>query len=213
MEQDFYSMDGFLIVERRCAEQLFEALGCVNTTKWRDDVLIDRLKHISLLYDDETNVGDFAPLLNLLVTTEKNSILLRYNRTFAKCAQQVNTLAVLNKVKIEGKRVKNHKKRKRRASFSFEQCGIPVGATLVLKRDSRYTCTVIGDVWQIDLKGSLLDVLEYQNMSFTDITRMLIGAKGTTFVSPMHYWLYEGKLLRHYYNKAHVQQEAEPDKS
>ena len=89
---------------------------------------------------------------------------------------------------------KARRKRRRGDVFSFAKCGIPVGAVLTLKKDPTVTCKVVGDPW-------LLDFGDGMTKSFTSRTRELLGVKDSTYLSPMHYWLYDGRLLRDYYRE------------
>ena len=105
-------------------------------------------------------------------------------------------IAFVDRVFTKSKKTGTTKKKKRTRgeTFSFAKCHIPVGAVLALKKDPTITCTVVGDPWRIDFHDGI-------EKSFTERTRDLIGSKGTTYLSPMHYWMYEGKLLRVYYRQ------------
>ena len=186
----------FLIVERRCAEMLLTALGCVNVTRWQDDVFVKRLKNVELIYEEGMEVGDFKELLDAILIADPDTILLRCSGRFKRCTEIVNQLSALKDMKIDGRRVRRlpKNKRKRGQGFSFEKCGIPAGATLVLKRDPSVTCTVIGDPWLVDFGDG-------NQESFSVRTKQLLGAKPSTYMSPMHYWMFEGKLLRWYYRR------------
>ena len=188
---------GALIVERRCAETLLRVLGCVNVEHWEDEVFVKRLKNVDKIYEEGLDVGEFKELLDALLVADPDSILLRYSDRFKRCIKNVKNLSALKDVEIIGRRVLRTKKRVRGERFSFAACGIPVGATLVLKRDPTVTCRVIGDPWIVDFG----DDDEYFDEKFSMRTKRLLGAKESTYLSPMHYWMYNGELLRNYYKR------------
>lgn len=179
-----------IIIDRDAAEELFTILGCVNVDNWDDDIVVRRLRRIAMFLGDDVDLGPYRSLVGAirqLVPTD--TIMLRNTRQAAK--PQPTPFEAVNQKLVKLKR-KTKKTRRRGEKFSFAKCGIPIGATLTLKRDPSVTCTVVGDPWKVDFGDDT-------KASFTARTRALIGAKGSTYLSPMHYWEYNGKLLRHYY--------------
>lgn len=186
----YSAVGNYVVVDRDEAERLFIALGCVNVKNWDSDVVVQRLKRIALLCDDSVDVGEHKELLAaILAIGPGGSIVLRNNT--APVAPPVSAIDRKYSSGSRGKSVRR-KKQKRGALFSFTKCGIPVGAVLKLKRDPTIQCTVIGDPWVVDFGDGVME-------PFTIRTKKLLGAKETTYMSPMNYWMYEGKLLRHYY--------------
>jgi len=183
-----------LVIERRCAEQLFTLLGCTNTDTWSDENVVMRLKKIGVFYDARTDVGDFRSMLDAIIVTDPERILLRYNSKFVDCVSKQNKLEVLKEKRVEGKL---YEKRSRKERFSFVKCGIPIGGTLVLKRDPSVTCVVRGDTFKVDFGDGGKEI------SLSERTRKLINSKEGVYVSPMYYWMYEGKLLVDYYRELH----------
>lgn len=186
----FEVKDNLLIVDRITAEQLFLTLGCVNVDKWDADLLAQRLKQVALFCDAELNVGEFQDLLDaIMLLKPHDGIVLRSSSN-----QKHAPTSFMDQSFIPDKGRKPEHFRRRGAIFSFKKCGIPKGATLVLKRDPTITCKVIGDPWIVDFGDNVTE-------SFSQRTRKLLGVKATTYLSPMHYWMYDGRLLRHYYRK------------
>lgn len=185
-----------VVVDRVDAEQLFAAVGCVNVGKWDSDVLVLRLKRLAMFCDADLHVGSFQPLIDAILGLGAGGSIVLRNTTKPQ-AEPLSAMDIYY-ARMEGRHSKSSNgrgvQRVRGATFSFDKCGIPVGSTLVWKRDPSITCTVVGDPWVVDFGD---DVME----SFTNRTRKLLGVKESTYLSPMHYWMYDGKLLRCYYKK------------
>lgn len=192
-ENQIYFVDGdCLVVRRDHAERLFVMLGCVNVHKWDADVLVMRLRRIGLFCDNDIYIGEYAALTRAITKLGVNGTIILKNHL-----QPVNELQDVTEIQYPDEVTKQklqrpRKKRKRGPLFSFAACNIPVGATLVLKRDPSVTCKVVGD-------PLLVDFGDGQDMSFSRRTGQYLDIKDSTYVSPMHYWLYEGKLLKWYY--------------
>lgn len=187
-----------LVVDRNSAETLLTMLGCVNTEKWDTDFIVRSLRRVSLF----RGVGEVTPpykkLLDAIEDVSVNGVIvIRSNRRqVTKPMTLVDRVLSKSTHKTDSSIAtkKKKKKRVRGETFSFAKCGIPVGATLCLKKDPSITCTVIGDPWLVDFKDGIMK-------SFTERTRDLLCSKDSTYLSPMHYWLYNGKLLRVYYRE------------
>ncbi len=200
-KEDKPSFDQFgrcLVVDRSSAETLLTMLGCVNTEKWDTDFIVRSLRRVSLF----RGVGEVTPpyqkLLDAIEDVSINGVIVirSTRRQVTKPITLVDRVLAKNSHKTDASinTKKRKKKRVRGETFSFAKCGIPVGATLCLKKDPSITCTVIGDPWLVDFKDGVMK-------SFTERTRDLLGSKDSTYLSPMHYWLYNGKLLRVYYRE------------
>lgn len=189
-----YELQGkVLVVDRSDANTLFLRFGCTNVASWDAHTMVHRLYHIPAFIDCDGEVGDLQPLVDLIKDNQDRvEIVIRNDST-----PSVPPISFLEKEiqrKIGKKRTRTRKKRKRGPIFSFEKCNIPPGSTLTLKRDPSVTCTVVGDPWLVDFGDGI-------KVSFTSRTRDLLNVNETTYLSPMHYWCYEGKLLKHYYEK------------
>ena len=201
-KEDIPSFDQFgscLVVDRNSAENLLMMLGCVNTDKWDTDFIVRSLRRVSLF----KGIGEVTqPYLKLMKAIEdvgvNGVIVIRSNRRPLNAPltliDRVSAKSSPKKDSSNTTPKKRKKKRVRGETFSFAKCGIPVGATLCLKKDPSITCTVIGDPWLVDFRDGVMK-------SFTERTRELLGSRDSTYLSPMHYWLYEGKLLRVYYRE------------
>lgn len=184
-----------IVLDRPFVQKLFEALGCTTVAQWDDDVLVNRLRRVPLLITDarlgSMEFAEFAPLIRQLMDSAvPPKIIIR-----SSAIPTAPPTPVIEKpIRVGPRRKSKGHTLKRRERFSFRKCGIPRGATLILKRNPTITCTVIDDPWLVDFGDG-------DWSSFTARTKKLIGAKETTYLSPMHYWLYEGRLLRDYYEE------------
>lgn len=189
-----YELQGkVLLVDRSDADELFTRFGCTNVKLWDAATMVHRLYRIPAFIDTDGEVGDLLPLVELIKRYKTDIDIVLRNDTSSK----VPPISFLEKEiqrKIGKKRTRSRSKRKRGPLFSFEACHIPSGATLTLKKDPSITCTVVGDPWVVDFGDGT-------KTSFTSRTRDLLDVKESTYLSPMHYWCYEGKLLKYYYKK------------
>ena len=189
---DYDVFGSCLVIDRNLTENLLRQLGCVNVEKWDTDFLVRTLKRVSMfggvtelesqyqeLVDEIKKIGVGGVIVIRSDKRPTNSPIALVDRVFTKQSPSKSS----------------HKKKRRRGEpFSFEKCGIPVGAVLVLKKDPSVTCTVVGDPYIVDFNDG-------QEKSFTERTRDLLGSKESTYLSPMHYWMYKDKLLRFYYRE------------
>lgn len=199
----YVEQDGFITIERQCLEQLFQALHFERVSMWDDDILIKRAALLCKI-DDGGPVGEFREVLDTLMRYDAEHIVLRYNATFTTPVDTPSLSERLAYAKLHGKLItkprkkgRKNSRRKRGELFSFSKSGIPVGAVLHLKRDPSITCIVTGPSYQVDFGDGDLS-------SFTAHTRKLLNVKSTTYLSPMNYWLYNNKLLQHYYHKVQL---------
>ena len=190
------SYESPMVLDRTFVLGLFkEAMGCTTAATWDDDALVRRLKRLpGLIGGNRLETAAFAPYLEVVDRIRKRdgicSIIIKSNEE-----PVADPVSIIDKpIRIGPRRKVKGKTSKRRDRFSFKKCGIPKGATLTLKRDRSVTCTVIGDPWNVDFGDG-------KWTSFTARTKELIGAKETTYLSPMYYWEYNGVLLRDYYEK------------
>lgn len=198
-----YELEGkVLTIDRSDADELFKRFGCANVEKWDAATMVHRLYRVPAFIDTEGEVGDLLPLVEMIKRMKtKVDIVLRNDST-----SKVPPVEFLEKEiqrKIGKKRTRSRRKRKRGPLFSFEACHIPPGSTLTLKRNPEITCVVVGDPWIVDFGDGT-------KASFTSRTRDLLDVKDSTYLSPMHYWCYNGKLLKYYYKK--YQNPDEPEK-
>lgn len=189
-----YELQGkVLVVDRGDADELFARFGCTNVKTWDAATMVHRLYRVPAFIDTDGEVGDLQPLVDLIKTHKTNvDIVLRND-----VVSTVPPISFLEKEiqrKIGKKRTRSRKKRKRGPLFSFEACHIPPGSILTLKKNPEITCVVVGDPWIVDFGDGT-------KASFTSRTRDLLDVKESTYLSPMHYWCYQGKLLKHYYKK------------
>ena len=192
-DTQIYFQDGdCLVVRRDHAERLFNLLGCVNVHKWDADVLVMRLRRIGLFCDNDIYIGEYASLARAITQLGVDGTIILKNHLYPVGAPSDVTEISYTDEALKKKSQRPRKKRKRGPLFSFAACDIPIGATLVLKRDPAITCKVVGDPLLVDF-GDGLDT------SFSRRTAQFLGTKTSTCVSPMHYWMYEGKLLKWYY--------------
>ena len=188
------SYESPMVLDRTFVLELFnEAMGCTTAASWDDDTLVRRLKRLpGLVSASRLETTAFAPYLEVVNKIKRQkgvcSIIIKSNEE-----PVADPVSIVDKpIRIGPRRKIKGKTSKRRERFSFKKCGIPKGATLTLKRDRNVTCTVIGDPWNVDFGDG-------RWTSFTARTKELIGAKETTYLSPMYYWEYNGVLLRDYY--------------
>lgn len=194
-ENQVYFKEGdCLVVRRDHAERLFSMLGCVNVHKWDADILETRLRRIGLFCDNDIYIGEYASLVRDIgeLGVGGSIVLKSYLSPVGEPKDVVEAHEA--KESLAKKSPWPRKKRKRGPVFSFEACGIPVGATLVLKHDPSITCKVVGD-------PLLVDFGDGTELSFSKRTGIFLGIKENTYLSPMHYWLYNGKLLKWYYSR------------
>ncbi len=190
---DMYSKVGnHLVINREQAEKLFAMLGCVNASKWDADVLVQRLRRIAVFCDADLHVGEYQPVIDAIISIGPSGGIILRNDAEQKAAPV--PLDEIDFTSPKGRSKNKRHKRKRGEPFSFDKCKIPRGAVLTLKRNPAVTCTVVGDPWVVDFGDGIVE-------SFTARTKQLLGAKDSTFLSPMHYWMYNDKLLRFYYKK------------
>ncbi len=189
---DYDVFGNCLVIDRHTTEQLLTLLGCVNVEKWDTDFLVRTLKRVSVFGGVTEIDPQFQNLINDIRKIGVGGVIV-----IRSDKRPTNTpIALIDRVftRQGSPKIVNKKKRKRGEAFSFAKCGIPVGATLVLKKDPSITCTVIGDPYVVDFNDG-------QEKSFTERTRDLLGSKESTYLSPMHYWMYKDKLLRFYYRE------------
>jgi hypothetical protein len=86
----------------------------------------------------------------------------------------------------------------RRPRFEFSDFNIPIGATLTLFNDENETVEVIDGTFGVQYTGPQRLV---GKLKFTPLTRVVMGKRATTNLSPMDYWCYEGVRLRQMYNE------------
>ena len=199
-----YELEGkVLIIDRSDADELFTRFGCTNVKSWDAATMVHRLYRVPAFIDTDGEVGDLLPLVETIKHYKTRiDIILRNDNS-----SRVPTISFLEKEiqrKIGKKRTRSRRKRRRGPLFSFEACHIPSGAVLTLKRNPSITCTVVGDPWVVDFGDGTKE-------SFTSRTRDLLGVKEATYLSPMNYWCYEGKLLKYYYKKYQNPEEKEND--
>ena len=196
MSSNVPSFDQFgkcVVVDRDSAENLLSMLGCVNTEKWDTDFLVRSLHRVSVFKGCGEVSEAYRPLLEALGRVGTNGIIVVRSSKRPVNKPIAFTDRVFTKPSSRsGNSTIKRKKRVRGETFSFHKCGIPVGAVLILKKDPSITCTVVGDPWRVDFHDGV-------EKSFTERTRDLIGSKESTYLSPMHYWMYNGQLLRVYY--------------
>lgn len=199
-----YELQGkVLLIDRSDADTLFKRFGCVNVEKWDAHTMVHRLYRVPAFIDCDGDVGDLKGLVDLIKKHGTNAdIVLRNDKT--STIPPVSFLEKEIERKIGKKRTRSRKKRKRGPLFSFEACHIPSGSVLTLKRDPEITCVVVGDPWMVDFGDGA-------KVSFTSRTRDLLNVRESTYLSPMHYWCYKGKLLYSYYKQYQNPDQPETD--
>lgn len=194
---DVPSFDQFgkcIVIDRDTAENFLGMLGCVNTEKWDTDFLVRSLYRVSLFRGCAELTEPYKPLMSALERIGTNGIIVvrSSKRPVNKPVALADRVFTKSASRTASGNNPKRKKRVRGETFSFVKCGIPFGSTLYLKRDPSITCTVVGDPWIVDFHDGV-------TKSFTERTRELLASKDSTYLSPMHYWCYDGKLLRVYY--------------
>ena len=184
-----------IILDRDFVRGLFKTLGCTTVDHWDDDVLVSRLQRVpAMMTEERWQLIEFRPYVDTVKRLRDSRPLCRIIIK-SNDEPKAQPVPVIDKpIRVGPRRKNTGKATKRRERFSFQKCGIPRGATLVLKRNPQITCTVIDDPWHVDFGDG-------EWTSFTARTKALIGAKETTYLSPMHYWMYNGRLLRDYYEE------------
>jgi hypothetical protein len=186
---DYYIIHDYLVIARTYLEEMFSyVMGSSNTVSWQDDNMFRRFKKLIDIQLPADKLGKYAELFALASLTPMSMWVMR-------AGDMSDTQTVLTQIFGDTipKRV-----RKRRPQFVFSDIGIPVGSELHLKMNQDYVVTVDGDPMSVLYNGELVT-------RFSVFTKRLIGALPTTYLSPMHYWLYHGKLLAEYYDKKYPQ--------
>ena len=189
-----YELQGkVLLIDRGDADELFTRFGCTNVKTWDAGTMVHRLRRIPAFIDTEGEVGDLLPLVELIKHYKNDIDIVLRNDTVSR-VPPIDFLEKEIQRKIGKKRTRSRRKRRRGPLFSFEACHIPPGSILTLKKNPEITCVVVGDPWIVDFGDGT-------KASFTSRTRDLLDVKESTYLSPMHYWCYNGKLLKYYYKK------------
>lgn len=190
----FKKVGNCVVVDRNQAERLFALLGCMNVNKWDSDVLVHRLRRIAVFCSQDMDIdGEYKKLVDTILSVGPVGAIVLRNSSEPTSPCIPLTERHFDDAHRSVKR-RSQGPRKRGSVFSFTKCGIPIGSTLVLKKDPKVTCKVVGDPWVVDFGDGVYE-------SFTNRTKRALGAKESTFLSPMNYWMYKGVLLRVYYNK------------